>query len=376
MMEIQQVAILLGVINLIAGPRPGPVSGHDQGTLLQGTPVRCEVEPQEITIFKTDTVRIREWRDVFFPLDLSLRAAKSVDGSVALGSRRAPGRLVLIDSEGSARHMGRRGQGPGEFDGMSGLAFRVDGAVAVVDRYRVNVFSSVGEVLQSFTMQVPVDDWTWTPTNHIWIGGMRYDPQFVAIPLHRVDSSGRLEVSTGALPNSTVDPERPSADRRYVAARDSASVWAVRPDRYVLEHWTADGRLTLSIDPQREWFPTRNVEFHGLRSEVAPDPWVRGLHLDAEYRLWAALVRVSDRWAPDPERGLANPSELRNADYDTVIEVYDSKRSCILAQGVFEGYAYVFTGPHTGSPILVQGREDALGFPELEIHHLLVSSER
>lgn len=62
--------------------------------------------------------------------------------------------LVFSDSLEYVRTIGRFGQGPGEFEGISAVSVAPDGRLVVTDRGRVQVLSSEGEYLTGFRVQL------------------------------------------------------------------------------------------------------------------------------------------------------------------------------------------------------------------------------
>jgi hypothetical protein len=75
------------------------------------------------------------------------------DGSIYVLDRQVPA-IRHYDAQGKfSRNIGRRGQGPGEFRSMSGIAIARDGHLLLWDtgNWRINVYSPTGDILPQIT---------------------------------------------------------------------------------------------------------------------------------------------------------------------------------------------------------------------------------
>lgn len=112
--------------------------------------------------------------------------------------------IRVFDAEGGhVRTIGRRGGGPGEFDGAYGMDIDPRDRLWVVERARYSVFDSTGAFLTTYPRRVTVWGFQWS-------GGFMGDGQLLDIVtggLVRYDTAARAFVDTFPIPRSPREPE-------------------------------------------------------------------------------------------------------------------------------------------------------------------------
>ncbi|HEX6313207.1 MAG TPA: 6-bladed beta-propeller, partial [Gemmatimonadaceae bacterium] len=275
------------------------------------------------------------------------------DGSIYAFDRQVPV-IRQYDAQGKfVRSIGRRGEGPGEYRSVSGLAVAADGRLLVWDtgNWRINVYSSSGEVLTqwltpsgsggssmaTYARAILVDnagrivtrkmifnaaDIRNRPT--VWLrfraDGSPLDtlraPDFRDVP-ELMATSGR----------ATVTREVPFMPKRFVTLSPLGSFIAGYPERYAFEIHHPDGRV-VSIRRDVRPEPVSRAERASARREVeermrqtdptwswnGPDiPDVKPLYGDLQValdgRIWVAVIpEVSPRVGASSSGGGVGPS--------------------------------------------------------------------
>jgi hypothetical protein len=183
------------------------------------------------------------------------------DGSIYALDRQVPA-IRHYDAHGKfIRNIGRRGQGPGEFRSMSGIALARDGRLLLWDtgNWRINVYSPTGDILpqittpsgssgssvSTYSRALMVDtagrivtrkfvfsrDMKERPT--VWL---RFMPDGNPIDTIHAPAS-RYEVATVSATSGrfSVTNDVPFAPKRFVAMSPLGSMIAGFPNRYAFE---------------------------------------------------------------------------------------------------------------------------------------------
>jgi hypothetical protein len=246
------------------------------------------------------------------------------------------GRLYAVDGQDAVirvfdslghfvRSLGRRGQGPGEFDTPQGVAFGPDGHAYVYDAEarRLTVFDTSGSVISTYPLMI-------NSYGYLWEGGIDSAGRMLDQQLVRSDSGSRavirrLDLRTGRADSldyphceliksqSFVFPHGfmtvPFAARGITWLDPSGDIWCANTDRAVAyrvpfdsvvpvdsfvstaapERVTTDERATAIADAEK--FKKRagdaNLDY-GLIPEVKAV--LQGLNRDGQGRLWMQLI--------------------------------------------------------------------------------------
>jgi hypothetical protein len=285
----------------------------------------------------------------------ALGLAIGLDGSIVVLEAGLPvpqAQLRMYDVEGRfVRHLGRRGQGPGEFLRPGGVAVLPDGRFLLADlqQGRMTIFSAEG-----------VLDETWAvPYHYIFDGRMLVDPDGTVALWSRGPPPDQERVIVriapgGAVVDTLAVPERAVPGPPRMEIRDPPrttvisppyhpiSIWTWHPHGYFITARTDRYALDLRI-PRRapgedgrhpRWRPGDPVV--SIRAEVAPvpidpeerrdrerymqnqlrraqgertgslgpvpmvKPILSSIHVGDDGRIWASLHAESERFEPTP----------------------------------------------------------------------------
>ena len=283
--------------------------------------------------------------------------ALGTDGSIYALDRQVP-TIRHYDARGTfVRTIGRRGQGPGEYRSMSGMATMPDGRLLLWDtgNWRINVYSPDGDVLtqwltpsgssgnavSTYARAILVDTAGRIITRRMIFtaGDIRNRPTVWL----RYRSDGtlidtlRAPVAAGQLPKLSANSERavftrevPFAPKRIVAVSPLGYLIAGLPDRYAFEIHQP-GRPVVSVRRDVKPEPVSRSERAEARREVeermrktdptwswnGPDiPGVKPLYADIQVgldgRIWIAVVpETSPRVGSASGGGGVGPSSRR-----------------------------------------------------------------
>lgn len=253
-----------------------------------------------------------------------------------------PTSLTLFDRNGRViRTIGRKGSGPGEFQGIGAIAFGAGDSLHVFDQvsHRYSVLDSAYRFVRSGSLPLgPELASLVLPTGEFVFGLPLRTPAQIGQPLHRVDRMGRLAVSFGSQ-SGLFRPDIPYFDRRAIATSSGGLVWSAYRTQYVLERWNpVTGKRVAQFRRDVAWFPPRMSPTRGLRAQSdadAPEPFLMAVHESADGILWV-LIAVPDR---DWKRAIAARRDGQEHTqvldeqlyYDTVIEALHPQTGQLLA---------------------------------------------
>jgi hypothetical protein len=282
-------------------------------------------------------------------------------------------RFLRYDRQGNhVGILGRPGDGPGEFRYIGPVAIGPDGSIYVFEvGGRLTVLSPEYEVLR--TVRLPIlrilEAAILPGSEEIVAAGMIYSRELVGFPLQKISPAGEHLLSFGGL-NPEVRSDRPSQDLRRLTVDPEGHVWAVRPDRYVLERFGPDGQPTGRIQRDAEWFPPRPYDL--AEPPSLPSPIVRAIRsMSTGNRLITLTVVAAEPFDPLLPWGHETPTspEQRNRLRDSVIEVLDATNGTVLASTRIEPAGYGFAAPDR----LYTAREDAVGTILIDIWRITIT---
>lgn len=254
-----------------------------------------------------------------------------------------PGRrLFLIGADGGVQKVvGRKGGGPGEFEGDNGMVVLRDGRLAILDAQnaRLNFFSADGEFQTSWVV----------PSGFSTSNGLRTDSSGTlylvrpVTPRREGEILGRLGLvrlaEGGSWRDSLVAPDLPVNRVVYTASKDGGTsatsaihsarfLWGWHPHGYFVSTATQKYEVEISApgrgirivrdapevpvpDDERAW--NQDVITRSMRGTDPEWRWqgpeiprvkapIAGLHIARDGRIWVAVSMPSDR-IPDAERG-------------------------------------------------------------------------
>ena len=226
------------------------------------------------------------------------------DGSIYAFDRQVPA-IRHYDAQGKfIRNIGRRGEGPGEFRSVSGIAMSRDGRLLLWDtgNWRVNVYSATGDVLPQLTTPsgtsgssmatysraLIVDtagrivtrkmifsrDFMNRPT--VWV---RFAPNGNLIDTAYAPASAKVEGEVSATSGRASMSDRvPFTPRRLVAMSPLGYFVAGYPDRYAFEIHHPRGAIV------------------SVRRDVKPEPVTRSERSEARKRIEDRMREMNPAW--------------------------------------------------------------------------------
>ncbi len=253
--------------------------------------------------------------------------------------------VYAFDSRGQfQRTLGRRGQGPGEFQIIRRLHVDAGDSLLVFDELRRYVKFGPDDA------HVRTQSLTYTPTSAASLrdgrmvlavpGRSRSD---AGVPLHLVSPTGQIVRSFGANP-PILDPAFPALANRVVAAAADGTVWSVMVDRYVLERWDQTGRLIQRLERPVAWFPPpqkprprpkgQEGQTRRYKMDAPPASRVRSLQLDQAGHLWVLSAVADPLWASREVwlgEGESLTSDKMDQMYDSMLEEVDPTSGAVLS---------------------------------------------
>lgn len=245
--------------------------------------------------------------------------------------------------------LGRRGEGPGEFQWVQNLLIVPGDTLYVFDggNARISVFSPDLALARDvrFPFLLHFMPLALTSTGNVVGSGDIKTVERIGYPLHLLDREGTLLRSFGAE-EPVYRRDAPFFNFRAIAASRGGGVWAGHFTQYVIELWSGDGALRHRLIRGPSWFEpyVRGVIYPS--SEEPPNRQFYGLKEDAAGRLWT-LVHVPDPRYTEalgtPEPGEGGRRYAPILDYqrlrDTVIEVLDPEQASVIARARIDQYA-------------------------------------
>jgi hypothetical protein len=258
--------------------------------------------------------------------------------------------LLVFDHRGRLVHkVGRTGDGPGEFRGISRIVCVPGDSVLVVDARlgRVSVFDPAGQFTRSIRIperslifDLAVVRW---PTDVV-LNAAVFGETTIGWPLHVADFSGhqaQFKRSFGDNDGRYVFGQEQKL-QRMIGGGSRTDFWAVPLYAIALKHWSVDGQeLPRSFTLLPDWFNQRPEPMPLGNPSTPPARIVRGIWVDSEKDLIWTVVWIPRRdWAeawkdirPLPNRGEVNVSDLPAAWalWQTRIDVLDPRTAKSVA---------------------------------------------
>ena len=267
------------------------------------------------------------------------RVVRSNDGDYYVSGHLGDGQLLRFSPDGVFQDaIGRRGEGPGEYDlpilmgGSADDMTILDPSSSRLTTIRGGEVSTWGLPFRSGGFAVLRDG------RHVY-NAFSSESDRMGHPLHVYDAASRRITSSfgdeGAR-GPRMDTGLPALRRRVAAAEDG-NIWAARGNHYRIDKWSPDGDHIARIERDAPWFRPWE-EWPGVDYEVRPLPAIVGVR-DWGDGLLMVVVRLADaNWRPIrptlvplPGHETIEPSQ-REELYDTVIEILDTRSGKVLAR--------------------------------------------
>ena len=274
--------------------------------------------------------------------------------------RDSRGRFFVVSSYGTEvrvfdvsgtylRTIGRKGGGPGEFQGISAVRITRGDTIRILD-YTLSRLTVVGpqlDVRRSTPLglvpqirAVVLDDGSAVVNIDSRL------PKLIGQPLHVLDTTGRVARSFG----SDREPLRSNAPMsldRVLSSRGGSELWVAHEKSYVIERWNAaNATLLQRLDRVTSWFPNQQRqparEWNALRDP--PETRVVYLREDGRGRLWTTISVADRRWKGAVRAKERDHFEIINGrEYtDLIVEVQDPRTATLVASMRFDALPYYF----------------------------------
>lgn len=274
----------------------------------------------------------------------------------------------IFDSAG--RHIGpigRRGRGPGEFDGPQALTLaRGDSILAIgYTRGTISVLDPSGRFVRSepMPMRISLDYALALDDGTLILSGEGYTPSSAGYGLHIV-RNGNVERSY-ALGEDRTRTMPPQVFIPSPALSRDSNFWVISTWPYRVERHSADGRVVERFLREPDWYEIVRTTEAATKGPPSAAIAVREL---ADGRLVTAVIVRAERWQqhmPRPRAGSEVSVASVNLDglFDSVIELLDPRSRRLVASARVPHY--VFAMPDAG--LLASYTESADGVPLIQI---------
>ena len=269
------------------------------------------------------------------------RVVRSDDGDYYVPAHLGDGRLLRFSPDGVFQEaIGRRGEGPGEYDLPMLMGGSADD-LTILDPSAARLTTIRGGEVATTSLPFIVHTWAVLRDGRHVYNGLSSWREGVGHPLHVDDLASRRVTSSFGDDGARADRSRrdPSRHlRRALAAAADGNIWGARTNRYRIDKWSPDGNRIARIERDAPWFRPW-VDWPGMDNEVRPMPVIVGVG-DWGDGLLMVVVRLADAdWQPiqpiarEDLPGYEPIPATREDDlYDTVIEVLDTRSGTVLAR--------------------------------------------
>lgn len=289
-------------------------------------------------------------------------------------------RIWVFDDAGRfVRTIGRPGRGPGEFGGITGLRFRAGDTLEVYSANppRRTVFAPDFTMLMTNPVEVGYLRSVFLPDGRAVVNQHFASPGRAGYPLQLVSDSGRIIRSFGTIKPEYRSREASRMSRAVAAGPDAASVWTIGRTDYLIELWDTSGVRRRALQRDVDWFQPYVSYRAPQPNGAAPQPFVGIAMSDVARRLWVTVLVPAEHWrqgfTKDRDgRWIVRP-EYGHRIYDTILEVIDPSAPQVVATARFQEQQIV---SFLGDDMIVSYREDAAGYPFLDVWRLAVKSVR
>jgi hypothetical protein len=209
--------------------------------------------------------------------------------------------------------------------------------------------------------------------NRVIVTGEDRSRATIGIPLHLLDSSGRIARSFGTT-NERVDLEDPFARFRIIGAGSNGTIWSGRLNSYTLERYDTTGRKVASVSRDVDWFKAWTLPARGYIGVTRQNAELSAL-FERNDTLWV-FVRVNEaNWRPMPPvpfRGNKDmpwtPDSYMEKLFDTMVEViHVPTRQLLATQQLPQHVISVSTAGY-----MFSYEEDAAGNPRYAVWRLIM----
>lgn len=338
---------VLGLLaaTILAGPRPtfplASVSWASGSDTVRVVPARCTRCGLSV-IHEADLAR-----DDGYDVDLpSFSVATFARGGFATTGFGEPFVVNLFDRTGKlVGHVGRRGEGPGEFSSPKQAVIGPADSIWVLDRTlrRLQVFGSQSQYTRLMSVaRVSALGFTVLGNGTAVVAGHSSTAAAAGFPLHSI-RGGEPDSHPFGEPEPAMTPDRLAWLRRSIGpTADGNGLWSARVNKYEVSLLDSAGRTTRVFDVAPNWFAP--WETNQLPVYEATRPTIIGVQSAPDGRVLVYIATTARGFRPAQRKSAAGGETvlpplgdiLKN--FDTVVEVLDPSPGRIVAREVFTGY--------------------------------------
>jgi len=344
------------------------VSAPTTGTAQERVRIAERPACARCRIVLTPAVRIGDEEGDGIIEHMQSRGAVTRDGTVlVIGSYSTS--IKVFDRGGRfLRTLGREGDGPGEFRGISAVRIGHGDSVHVFDYMssRHSVFSPQLSFVRSTPLPslpslevVPAGPGAWI------FNATSRAPERIGWPLHLVRADGGIQRSFGS---ETGVHRRgiPFFTDRALAPAGHDRVWSSYRSQYVIDLYeVSTGRLIKQLIREADWFPSRMHPTPSPPPPLRPDPLVHAIQPDSAGLLWVMIAVPDTRWRttvrPPSVQHPHGGVEDEQVFWDTRIEVLDPSKGTLVASIVVPTHIRYLLAPGVVGTVLL----DQDGHPRL-----------
>ncbi len=254
--------------------------------------------------------------------------------------------------------IGRSGEGPGEYRTVQDVAVRSDDSVVVLSQ-RLTLLTpdlSFARAV-SFPRGVRASRLLPLPSGKVLLNNYSVPGR----PFIVLDADLRMVRQVGEETSGS-----PEELQHVLASAGSEGFWSARTSgRYLIEHWSLDGKRIRTIQPKSAWFEAGELWAGHDPRRTRPSPRIGGIWLDNE-RLWVIGIVSDIDWKPqllaagDPhvevDAPMPQPEEWPSL-FDTMVEVLDLRTGAVMSTRRYDGVLMGFMDDGKASELI----SDAVG---------------
>jgi hypothetical protein len=252
------------------------------------------------------------------------------------------------DGRQVGRPIGRRGDGPGEFQTLVDLAIHNGRLFAFDLRHaRISVLNpATRSVVQ--TISVPTHQQLIVVGGRLVLSGMVRTREAAGFPIHVHALDGMWLRSFGVSTPASGPLVGPLLARQLEPI-DEQEFWAATINQYRIERWTVAGQLRSVLVASRPTFEAWTQPLPPS-ADYPPQASLTRISVDEDGLLWVIYHVPASTW-----RDAVNVEELTGHGYptlilgrrclDAVLEVIDPQEGALLARHEFQSSGWRFAGP-------------------------------
>ena len=275
----------------------------------------------------TETLRLGKADD---PSSVSTLADVTIDsqGRFAVGSQSNPGEVLIYSPSGRfLKVVGRRGGGPGEFQGSVQPRFGPGDSLFALDigTNRISVFDPELKYLRAITLPGRISSFTVGPGAQLTVvSPVRGTADLNLVQI--VSSQGEAIASFEAADPS--ESRGYGAGMRHLSVSADGRIWVMPFTDYSIRSYDSKGKPAAGYRASREWLNTEGSTPTALRPGQPPPVSISTMRVDRNGLVWVFAAVPDSDW----ERVLASGSQPKaNQMYDTIVEVFHPNDGRLIA---------------------------------------------